>query len=246
VHDGAIISLDLWRAGHRGALSSIITGLRRKGYGFRLLGALKNVHAVDWTVTLRPGSRSRSVRALGKALHRSTYPARSGSYFGYPDQQAVIAFEKVHHMPRDGVVPPLEMEAIATSSRPKVHRRHSRRYVEVDISRQVLFEVRRHKVRHTLPVSSGGEYTYVGSDGNLAVAHTPRGRFSIIRKVAGWRNGSLGRLWYPNYFVGGYAIHGYPKVPVKPASHGCVRIPMYTAKPFFYREPLGTRVIVHN
>jgi lipoprotein-anchoring transpeptidase ErfK/SrfK len=138
------------------------------------------------------------------------------------------------------------MEAIAASDRPSTPHHHRGRFVDVDISRQVLFEVKHHKVQHTLPISSGGEYTYTGSDGQPAVAHTPRGHFQIIRKVAGWRNGSLGRLWYPSYFVGGFAIHGYPDVPVYPASHGCVRIPMYAARPFFYREPIGVPVFVHN
>jgi peptidoglycan/xylan/chitin deacetylase (PgdA/CDA1 family) len=245
VHDGSIISLDLWRKSNRRAVASIIRGLRRKGYGFRLLGALNHVHAINWAVTLRPGSKGGDVRALSKSLRRHSYPAGHRRHFGYKDKEAVIAFEKVHNMGRDAVVSPLEMEKIAASRRPRTRRRRHARYVEIDISRQVLFEVKHHKVHHTLPVSSGGEYTYV-SDGKVWVAHTPRGHFKIIRKVTGWRNGSLGRLWYPNYFVGGYAIHGSPDVPVYPASHGCVRIPMYTAKPFFHREPLHRRVFVHK
>jgi peptidoglycan/xylan/chitin deacetylase (PgdA/CDA1 family) len=246
VHSGSIISLDLWRKSNRSALPSILRGLRRKGYRFRLLGSLNHVHAINWSVTLSSGSTADDVRALSKSLRRGSYPAAKGHYFGYEDEQALIAFEKVHHLVRDVVVPPLEMEKIAASRRPRAPSHHRGKYVDVDISRQVLFEVKHHKVRHTLPISSGGEYTYVGSDGQTAVAHTPRGDFSIIRKVVGWHSGSLGRLWYPNYFVGGFAIHGYPEVPVEPASHGCVRIPMYAAKSFFYREPLGTRVFVHD
>ncbi|MEA2506828.1 MAG: N-acetylmuramoyl-L-alanine amidase [Actinomycetota bacterium] len=245
VHDGAIISLDIWRSSNRRALSSIIDGLRRKGYGFRELGVLNHVHPVDWNLTLRPGSTSRAARFMARALRRSTYPAGHRRYFGYKDQEAVIAYEKVHRMRRDAIVTPGEMEGIVSDRRPRAPRSRHGRYVDVDISRQVLFEVKHRKVRHTLPVSTGGEYTYI-SGGHTAVAHTPRGHFSIIRKVAGWNSGSLGSLWYPNYFVGGYAIHGYPDVPVVPASHGCVRIPMYAAKPFFHREPLGVPVIVHN
>jgi peptidoglycan hydrolase-like protein with peptidoglycan-binding domain len=183
---------------------------------------------------------------MEKALRHGSYPSgKIDGSFGYDDQQAVIAFEKFHRLARDAVVPPLEMESIVADRRPQPPRRYPGHYIDIDISRQVLFEVKHHKVTHTLPVSTGGEYTYTNG-GTSAVAHTPRGKFSIIRKVAGWNAGSLGRLWYPNYFIGGFAIHGYPEVPTYPASHGCVRIPMYAAKPFFYREPLGVKVFVHD
>jgi peptidoglycan/xylan/chitin deacetylase (PgdA/CDA1 family) len=246
VHDGSIISLDIWRRGNRKALPMIIHALRARGFGLRTLNALSHVHPVGWTRTLLAGSTGRGVTALEKALHHGSYPAgHIDGVFGYEDEQAVITFEKFHHMARDAIVPPLEMESIAAARRPQPPRRHRRHYIDIDISRQVLFEVKHHKVIHTLPVSTGGEYTYVNG-GVTSIAHTPRGHFSIIRKVAGWNSGSLGRLWYPNYFVGGFAIHGYPEVPVYPASHGCVRIPMYAAKPFFYREPLSVKVFVHN
>jgi cell wall hydrolase len=246
-HDGSIISLDLWRRSHRRALPSIIHGLRNRGYGLRTVNSLHQVRSVRWDTTMLVGSSGPAVHSLEKALRHGTYPAGPiDGYFGYEDEQAVIAFEKVHYLARDAVVTPLEMEAIASHRRPPAPKRHPAHYVDIDIGRQVLFEVKHHKVKHTLPVSTGGEYTYVGSDGQDAIAHTPRGNFSIIRKVAGWRNGSLGRLWYPNYFIGGFAIHGYPEVPTYPASHGCVRIPMYAAKPFFYREHLGVPVFVHD
>ena len=35
-------------------------------------------------------------------------------------------------------------------------------------------------------------------------------------------------MLHPNYFIGGYAIHGYP-VPNYPASHGCIRVPIPNA-----------------
>jgi lipoprotein-anchoring transpeptidase ErfK/SrfK len=31
-------------------------------------------------------------------------------------------------------------------------------------------------------------------------------------------------MYRPNYFYGGYALHGSSSVPAYPASHGCVRI----------------------
>ncbi|HEU4480691.1 MAG TPA: L,D-transpeptidase, partial [Actinomycetota bacterium] len=87
---------------------------------------------------------------------------------------------------------------------------------------------------------------YYTSDGEQRRAHTPRGNFVIERKIQGERHSDLGVLYDPNYFVGGYAIHGSPSVPVYPASHGCVRIPMYQSRAFFNRTPIGMPVFVHD
>jgi lipoprotein-anchoring transpeptidase ErfK/SrfK len=32
------------------------------------------------------------------------------------------------------------------------------------------------------------------------------------------------RVWRPNYFFRGFAVHGSSSVPAFPASHGCVRV----------------------
>jgi lipoprotein-anchoring transpeptidase ErfK/SrfK len=52
-------------------------------------------------------------------------------------------------------------------------------------------------------------------------------------------------MYYPVYIVGGIAIHGSPSVPRSPASHGCIRIPMYAAKAFHDSTPVGTPVHVY-
>ncbi|MFP5299042.1 MAG: L,D-transpeptidase family protein, partial [Actinomycetota bacterium] len=56
----------------------------------------------------------------------------------------------------------------------------------------------------------------------------------------------LGTLYDPSYFVGGYAFHGSPSVPTYPASHGCIRLPMYLSRPFFDRNPVGRYVFIHD
>jgi lipoprotein-anchoring transpeptidase ErfK/SrfK len=117
-------------------------------------------------------------------------------------------------------------------------------YVYVDVSRQVLFDVRDGRVRAVLPVSTGGGYVYTGLDGRRHLARTPTGRFEIRRKVPGWDTSYLGRLYYPLYFRGGYAIHGSTSVPIEPVSHGCVRIPIWLTRDFYVRHELGTPVIV--
>jgi lipoprotein-anchoring transpeptidase ErfK/SrfK len=51
-------------------------------------------------------------------------------------------------------------------------------------------------------------------------------------------------LWYPLYFLRGFALHGYPSVPAYPASHGCVRLPMWFAPGLHARWPYGATVRV--
>ena len=46
-------------------------------------------------------------------------------------------------------------------------------------------------------------------------------------------------------FHGNFAIHGYSSVPVWPASHGCVRVPMWLADWLYDQSPVGERVYVY-
>jgi len=246
IQAGAIISLDPWRKSHREALSKIIGSIRRRGFSLRTVESLANAHAVRWDVTLKAGSQSSEVAYLQKTLKSISYPAgATDGNFGYATLQAVYAFEKVYGLTRDGVVTPAQMSAIAVAQRPKVPRRDPRNYVDVDISRQVVFEVRDRKVTHTTPMSSGNEEYYT-VDGATYKAHTPRGDFVIERKIKGERVSRLGTLYDPSYFVGGYAFHGSSSVPVYPASHGCIRLPMYQSLPFFNRNPVGMPVYIHE
>jgi len=117
--------------------------------------------------------------------------------------------------------------------------------IDVDLSRQMLtvFD-EAGNVKKVLPISSGSGRWYV-SEGERRKAITPTGRFRVYRKIPGWRKSPLGLMYYPVYIAGGVAIHGSPSVPRRPASHGCIRIPMYAAKAFFDSTPIGTVVVVH-
>ena len=243
---GSIVGLDLWRKSHRKAVPAIVSGLSRRGFDLRTIATVAHAHPIRWDVTLRSGSSGPEVWFLQKALLERSYAAgaRDGN-FGYATLQGVYAFEKTHGLARDGVVTPSDMTRLVASSRPAPPRHRPGTYIDVDISRQVLVEVRNGKVRRTIPISSGNE-EYYEQDGQTYKAHTPRGDFVIERKIPGWRTSRLGRLYYPSYFIGGFAIHGSESVPTYPASHGCVRIPMYIAKPFYDRNPIGTPVFVHD
>jgi peptidoglycan/xylan/chitin deacetylase (PgdA/CDA1 family)/lipoprotein-anchoring transpeptidase ErfK/SrfK len=243
---GSIISLDIWRASHRRALPGIIDGLRRRGFKLGTIKRLENVHPIRYDVTMQSGSSGPEVAYLQKTLKQSSYPSGEvdGS-FGYATLQAVYAFEKVHGYTRDGVVPAWQMLEIARRGRPEKPDRKYHNFIDIDISRQVMFEVRNDKVIHTIPVSTGNEETYT-VDGDERTAHTPRGDFKITRKIRGKRVSDLGTLYWPSYFVGGYAIHGSDSVPTYPASHGCVRIPRYVERAVWYRNPVERPVFVHD
>lgn len=160
-------------------------------------------------------------------------------------RHALIAFQKVERRKRTGRLTPEELQALRSASRPSP-RVGGYRHVEVDLARQVLFIVETGgTVSRVLPVSSGTGRPFT-AQGWTRRAITPRGRFTVYRKIAGWRKSPLGLLYYPSYIVGGIAIHGNPSVPAYPASHGCIRVPMYAAKAFSDMAPAGTVVVVHD
>ena len=165
--------------------------------------------------------------------------------FDAKSRQALIAFQKVEGRRRTGVLTADELEALRTA-KPPLPRVNGAAHVEVDLGLQVLFIVDDDGiVSHILPVSTGNGELFT-SEGWTRPAVTPMGRFSIQRKLQGWRTSPLGPIYYPNYFVGGVAIHGNPSVPSTPASHGCIRIPMFAAKEFSELTPVGTALIVYD
>jgi peptidoglycan hydrolase-like protein with peptidoglycan-binding domain len=183
---------------------------------------------------------------LQRALLRSTYdPGPVDGSYGSMTQHAVYAFEKVEGLELDGVVSRNQMRRILRASPPKVPQRGLVAFVDTDVGRQVLLEVREGQVVHTMSISTGNGQYYDSTSGP-AIARTPRGSFQIHSKIEGWRIGYLGAMYYPSYFYDGYAIHGSSSVPPYPASHGCIRIPMHSAVGFFERNPIGTPVFVHD
>jgi hypothetical protein len=159
-------------------------------------------------------------------------------------RQALIAFQKVEARQRTGKLTLEELQALRTA-KGLSPREIGYAHIEIDLGRQVLFAVDvSGSVSKTLPVSTGTGKLFT-AEGRTRRAVTPGGRFTISHKIAGWRKSPLGLLYYPNYIVGGIAIHGNPSVPVYPASHGCIRIPMFAAKEFSKIYPVGTIVIVY-
>jgi hypothetical protein len=160
-------------------------------------------------------------------------------------RHALIAFQKVEGRKRTGKLTRAELQALLSANRP-LPKYSGFAHVEIDLNRQVLFIVdTTGTITHILPVCTGNEKNYM-DHGEIHRAHTPRGRFRVLRKIAGWRLSTLGLLYYPNYILNGIAIHGSPAMAVYPASHGCIRIPMFASKELSKLTPVGTEVIVYD
>jgi hypothetical protein len=140
--------------------------------------------------------------------------------------EAVYALQKFSGLSRSGRMSAAAWLALGRSKPPRPRLHGS--YIEVDKTKQVLYVVRDSKVTLIVPVSTG------------ATGNTPTGIFHVYSKVPG---GAV--MYYSNYFIGGFAIHGYVDVPPYPASHGCVRVPMWIATHLYGLIPTGMRVYIH-
>jgi lipoprotein-anchoring transpeptidase ErfK/SrfK len=160
-------------------------------------------------------------------------------------RHALIAFQKIEDRKRTGVLTREELEALRKAQSP-LPQEEGYPHIEVDLQLQVLFVVEVDDVPlRILPISSGsGELFTEGGVTRRAI--TPTGRFKVVRKIEGWRKSPLGLLYYPNYIYDGIAIHGNPSVPAHPASHGCIRIPMFAAEEFSQIAVIGMEVIVYD
>lgn len=160
-------------------------------------------------------------------------------------EQALITFQKWEGRRVTGRLTRAEFNAIREASAPQP-KDSGYKHVEVNLDRQVLLLIDDDgAVSMILPVSTGsGEHYKEKSMSGLA--YTPRGRFKIYGKIAGWRKSPLGLLYYPNYFSDGLAIHGNPEVPHTPRSHGCIRIPMSVAKEVSEKLDVGTIVLIYD
>jgi Putative peptidoglycan binding domain/L,D-transpeptidase catalytic domain len=171
------------------------------------------------------GARGLAVTGLERRLASLRYALRGiDRLYASDTRDAVLAFQKVHGLPRTGRVDARTWRALAGARTPAPRSRGT--HIEVYKGRQVAFEVRNGRVVGITHISTG------------VTGNTPLGTWRVYRKVTGWD----WVLWYPLYFLRGFALHGYPSVPAYPASHGCVRLPMWFAAGFHARWPYGATV----
>ena len=189
-------------------------------------------------------SRAQIREAERQLADRGYWTGTVDGQFDPASSAALIAFQKWEARPVTGQLTNDELEAIRTSASPKA-RELGYEHVEVDLDRQVLLIVNEEGGVRVLPVATGNgkEFFY---DGQTSIGYTPRGRFLVYEKGVGWENNRPSSMYYPNYISGGIAIHGSYSVPPKPASNGCIRIPMFAAREVSKLMKLGTIVLVYD
>lgn len=185
---------------------------------------------------LDPRARSgAAMRFLQQRLDQMRYwPSRSGRY-DVRTRQAIMAYRKVNRMARNFTVTRKIFERVARGAGRFVPRFRAtgRNRVEANLSRQVYALIdRKGRVFRTVPTSSGKPST-----------PTARGRFRFYLKQPGVNGkGMVNSV----YFVGGYALHGYPEVPTYPASNGCLRTPTTYSLQIMNWIRFGDRIDVYR
>lgn len=187
------------------------------------------------------------VEALQSALAgRQFDPGPIDGIFGGATLRAVWAFEKlVLGTPRDemsGIVTQDLWARMNSDFRVAPRRTPGGTHMEVYLPEQVsvLFDNGEARVISHVSAGEGVEWCDVveidledgttEEKGICGISITPGGVYHFERKIDGWRNAKLGRLYQPVYFNYGIAIHGATDVPAHPASRGCVRHPMHIAE----------------
>jgi peptidoglycan hydrolase-like protein with peptidoglycan-binding domain len=212
--------------------------------------AVTAVHSIAST----PGNRKRNQRPPNRVETKEAEKRLSemGYWTGPVDgvfdsttRTGLIAFQKWEGRKVTGQLTRSEFEAIRNATSPQA-RDSGYRHVEIDVDRQVLLLMDdKGTISRILPISTGSGKHY-NKNGMSGLAYTPRGRFRIYGKVAGWKKSPLGLLYYPSYFSNGLAIHGNPSVPSRPESHGCIRVPMSASREVSKRLPVGTIVLIYD
>jgi peptidoglycan hydrolase-like protein with peptidoglycan-binding domain len=179
------------------------------------------------------GARGTHVLLLQRGLRRLGFAVPVTGYYDGGTSRAVLAFRKTNGLGRNGYAS-RRVFSMVLRARGAFRVRYPRagRHVEFDWSRQVLALIDRGRARRVYHASSGKPST-----------PTVFGTFRFYSKQPG--TNAKGML-DANYFIGGYAIHGYPSVPSYPASHGCIRVPNPNAADINGQISLGETIFVYH
>jgi hypothetical protein len=186
------------------------------------------------TPNVGPGGRGPSVRLLQSELDVLHYAVPLSGVFDEGTGRALIAFRKLTGLAR---VPDAGAQVWSRLQHGggAFHVRYPRdgRHVEADLTRQVLAEIEPGgRVRTIYTMSSGKPST-----------PTVIGHFQVYSKTPGFNSEGM---FESNFFIRGYAIHGYAEVPTYAASHGCLRVPIPDAPAIYSWVKIGTAVDVYN
>jgi lipoprotein-anchoring transpeptidase ErfK/SrfK len=188
----------------------------------------KNVRYVS--AELPAGGQGPAVRLLQSELYGLHYATPRNGVFDEATQRAVVAYRKMNGLAR---ITSTDRQIFGLLQRGagRFHVRYpgDGAHVEADLTRQVLAEIEPGgRVRRIYTTSSGKPST-----------PTVIGRFRVYSKTPGTNSEGMVDS---NYFIRGYAIHGYAEVPTYAASHGCLRVPVPDAAAIYgwvrYGDPV--------
>jgi hypothetical protein len=184
---------------------------------------------------LAVGSRGPYVRIMLRRLAalRFRVPGISSS-LSVDAGDSIVAFQKAYGLARTYVFDGADWRKLDTARLIRARHRSPATHIEIDKTRQILMIVKGGVPYGILPVSTG------------ATGNTPVGRFHILRKAPStstWLGSAI--LWRTMDFYGNFAMHGYPEVPPYPASHGCVREPIWVADWTYEHSWVGEAVYIY-
>ena len=185
-------------------------------------------------VNLGPGTSGASVRLLQSELDVLHYAVPLTGVFDEGTGRALIAYRKMNGLER---VPFAGRQVFALLARHagSFHVLYPRdgRHVEANLTKQVLAEIEPGGRIHAIYTMSSGKPS----------TPTVIGRFRVYSKEPGTNSHGMVDS---NYFIRGYAIHGYAEVPTYAASHGCLRVPIPDAASIYAWVQDGMPVDVYN
>ena len=173
--------------------------------------------------TLELGESGDAVAALQQRL------VDLGYWMGEPDgtygqltRQAVMAFQKVEGLGRDGVAGPATQAQLAAAGRPAPRGGDG---IEIDLERQVIFIVQGGQVQWALNTSTGNGEAYTSSTGRVGPGRDAAGRASTssARSTASARRRSAPCTGRSTSTAASPCTARAASRP-RPASHGCARV----------------------
>jgi lipoprotein-anchoring transpeptidase ErfK/SrfK len=241
-HKGAVVEVVKARA--KDGAAALRVPLRGVG-GFTLSARLPAAAGLDATTvqtrvsvpakTLSAGSSGRYVKGMLTAFRRLRFRVPGiGARFTAPVKDAVMAFQKAYRLPRTYVFDTACWRRLDGAALIKPRRSRPSTHLEVDKGRQIAMVVKGGDPYGIICVSTG------------ATGNTPEGTFRIRQKSLFTTSGYGGVLVRTMGFVGNFALHGYAPVPPYPASHGCVREPIWASFWMYEQSWVGETLYIYH
>jgi lipoprotein-anchoring transpeptidase ErfK/SrfK len=201
------------------------------GLDGRTLQARVSVRAKKLSV----GSSGSYVKGMLTALRRLKFRVPNvGTRFTTQVKDSVMAFQKAYRLSRTYVFNTACWRKIDGAKIIRARHAKPATHLEVDKRRQIAMVVKGGKPYGIICVSTG------------ATGNTPEGTFHIQQKHSFTTSGFGGVLVRTMGFVGNFAMHGYTPVPPYPASHGCVREPIWASYWMYDRSWVGETLYIYH